>query len=82
MLDMDEREENERRARSAIVALDAFCNLEGRSFMKALVQESDPGVPIADLLANLMHLCDQRGWDFDFYLERAKRNFDEEKIDG
>ena len=37
---------------------------------------------LADLLADLMHLCDrkrgQHGWDFDAMLERARSNYDEE----
>lgn len=71
--------DNEGRARLALTALDAFCVPSyGARFTKTLVQEGDPGIPIADLLANIMHLCEQRGWDFEFFLARARDHFDEE----
>lgn len=41
--------------------------------------EYDPTIPVADLLCDLRHYCDERGIDFDLCLTRANGNYKEEK---
>lgn len=54
----------------ARVALDAFARLQGKGSEAELV---------TDLLADLMHLCDQRGIDFNEVLDTARGNYEGEK---
>lgn len=37
---------------------------------------------VYDLLADLMHLCRDRGWDFDELVEEARFHFNEEVKEG
>ena len=54
----------------ASIALDAFSKLQG---------ESDEGERVADLLSDLMHLCESRGIEFDDLLDRARSNYEGER---
>src|SRR5574344_2033722 len=36
---------------------------------------------VIDLLDNMMHLCKQKGYDFEMRLDVARRHFDAEKIE-
>jgi hypothetical protein len=63
-------------------------NLDRAKWADAAIQafrratRTDDCDALADLLADLMHLCDtkrgQDGWDFDAMLERARSNYVEE----
>lgn len=69
---------NVKRARSAYVALAYFADTDSgeawngyRGFPRVrLIQQN-----IADLLANLMHYCDQNGFDFEDRLRVARDHF-------
>lgn len=51
-------------------ALEAFARLHG---------QGDEADLVADLLADLMHLCESRGIEFDELLDTARSNFDGER---
>lgn len=65
----DPQGDNNARASFGAVALSAFIRRVGAD---------EPATEFADLLADLMHLADSMGIDFDFVLGRAERNYREE----
>lgn len=62
----DPQSDNDARASFAAVALDAFTTRAG---------EGDSDSDFCDLLADLMHLADAMGVDFDVLFDRAERNY-------
>lgn len=77
----DPEEQNEMRADSADVALDAFAHETG------LDSSGDKDeCALSDLLCNLMHWCDRQPladhFDFDAMLDRARANYAEETGEG
>ena len=65
----DPQADNNIRAAWGALALDAYTNIVGRD---------DLDTSVADLLANLRHLCDALGVDFDIANHRAERYYDDE----
>jgi hypothetical protein len=61
---------NDARAHWALAALHAFHTATG-------VDEEDA---LPDLLCDLMHLADRKGWDFDPELERARMHYEAETL--
>ena len=61
----DPEGKNENRAALAMTALSAFQRETG----------TDDQDAVADLLCDIMHLCDRKCWDFDADLERARRHY-------
>jgi hypothetical protein len=41
----------------------------------------DPGSVLVDLLADLIHLCAQKQWDFERCLDWARRHFEDESAE-
>jgi len=64
----DPEDMNGKRARWAEIALIAFQRETG----------TDDEDATADLLCDLMHLADRRGWNFDIELERAQAHYEAE----
>ena len=44
-------------------------------------QETDQETNLSDMLANLMHLCDEEGWDFDAQIEQGRFYYEAESGD-
>jgi hypothetical protein len=61
---------NDARANWALAALRVFHNETG----------VDEGDALSDLLCDLMHLADRKGWDFDHELERARMHYEAETL--
>lgn len=61
---------NARRANNAEVALQAYMQHTG----------CDGEVAVSDLLADLMHWCDERGLRFDREVDRAENHYEQELI--
>lgn len=63
---------NEERAEWVMQSVDLFATTTGLSI------EDEFDVAVADLLANIMHLCAEKGVVFDDVLQTARNNFEAE----
>lgn len=66
------RPKNRERAAWARLGIDAFADCTG-------VSDEDFGTKASDFLADLLHLCDQLGYDFDDLLRRARVHYTAEQ---
>ncbi len=67
---------NADRAEWATTALERFCRVTGLS-----LKDDGPDTAVSDLLADLMHYCDQEGIDFDECVDRGRCHYEEEKAE-
>jgi hypothetical protein len=65
---------NLERAGWAEKGLEAFGHTNGVSF------EHEPDSAVGDFLADLMHLCDRAGLNFDDLLDKGRRHYDSETV--
>lgn len=66
---------NQERADIAFHALELYADKTGLSM------KHDEETAIGDLLADIMHLCDRDGIQFDTYLLRARMHYDAEQTE-
>lgn len=61
---------------------DRVYSLALENYLTGNLPISDYESVISDVLADIMHYCDQRGWDFQHELQRAQSHFEWEKENG
>ena len=66
-MQIKQNEEHATRARESVRAFDP--------------QETEQETNLSDMLANLMHLCDAEGWDFDAQIEQGRFHYEAESGD-
>ncbi len=69
------KEKNNHRARWAVAALETFARSTGLD-----LEEDGKETAIMDLLADLMHLSDIEGMNFDVLIERARGHYINEVV--
>lgn len=70
---------NYERASWALSSLNTFTRMTMSSSADQALKVEGAPVVIGDLLADILHLCDQRGYDFEACLESGRSHFSEEK---
>ena len=81
-MDVTTLDESEREMRSLQIGQNEERVTRVREIVRAFnPEEIEQETNLSDMLANLMHLCDAEGWDFDAQIEQGRFHYEAESGD-